>query len=1339
MANSCVYIPKKGADTFVKLKKMVGYEEAARIFNIIEDKEFQQDYKESLSFDAEGFPTFDSLLKNEYIQEEIGEGAIIKYNNNQFQPVEDTLHNYEDLLKQAENYNKEGSYVAIVDYTEDDKLKINLYPKTEANVKKSNMQRATFKLNQKVVKVLENTGISLQALSEAEERAGRRGLTQFQAAKLMVGDAITLIKIANNAEGYEALSEEFAHLLVDNFADKPLIQRALKSLSNNEDFLKEVLGDEFEDVSNFYDGDLELVAEEALGKILQEGLLNNMADVPKSHRTLFQRIADYIKRFFKNIDSSTLYNTVSDIQLEMDNVAKQFLDGTIHLDKKAINKRNRDITFNSLSERVEKNIQVLKEAIKTETKRGVITKADSTIVTAKIAKIEQFANSNADTALGIMTYAQEGLKSLKNAYAKFDSLSLLPLNERFQTLLTLKTIMQSYGSFIHSLREIQSEEREDVDKLFDRTFNVGGEEIELDDVLKDLSDLVDKIGTEYNRVQLPLYAQFIREQLGDEVVKFIEDNHQKALEELFASEMEDIGLHDLWLNSMGDTNNVIVQIFDKLIKGSQDRARNRAYKLIQELEATRVWAESKGVTSYDWMFEKDKKGNLTGNYVDIDRDDKGNLIGVNTGEFDRQYNELVKSLEEDTNLSGQEKAKKKREWLEKYGWWDERGKIHPKPEYFPAARLTSTQEEVYKKILDIKERMDALYPMSKTGRYKAVQIRKDSLQRLMNSTHSVQDFISNYKEALKASFGVSNDDNTLYGDVGGLVNFDGTEFMQLPVLFTNKLKNPNELSTDVIGSLMSYAVATTKYDELSKIVAPMEVGRDLVNTQLKSKVVKTAGSKKFVETINKYGQSISSKIHMSTEPNLIRKLNDLLETQLYQRYLKDEGTTNVFGMDVNNSKFGRAVLAMNSTAQLAFNWLANTANVTQGLSMQNIELAAGQFFGAKEMASADAEFGKEITKTMLEANARNKTNFLDLFDDFMNVKQNYGNDRKDERANWVLRLFGNNIKFLGQEAGDFWLYNRAAIAYCKRLKVKYKGNTMSFYDLLKNHCKQEIEIEGKKTGVYELVIPEGVTTENGEVVDQNFANKHSRAIAHINQQCFGIYNQDDKTLAERTVFGLAATQYRKWLKPALNNRFKSRRTNLDTLTMEEGYYRTFTRFIRDVGTELKRGEIHIASIYSKLKPEEKANIRKVLMEVGQFLALIAFLRLAPFPDDDDDKLDESLRSRAITMSEYAAVRLKQELGALVPGTTMTNDMLKTVKSPMAVLGTLSGMSNLIGSLIDPDDWNNEIQSGKYKGHSNLYRNLMKSPFAPFAYKRQFERVSTHMDAAIKYYKSPAMY
>ena len=88
---------------------------------------------------------------------------------------------------------------------------------------------------------------------------------------------------------------------------------------------------------------------------------------------------------------------------------------------------------------------------------------------------------------------------------------------------------------------------------------------------------------------------------------------------------------------------------------------------------------------------------------------------------------------------------------------------------------------------------------------------------------------------------------------------------------------------------------------------------------------------------------------------------------------------------------------------------------------------------------------------------------------------------------------------------------------------------------------------------------------------------------------------------------------------------------------------------------------------------------------------------------------------------------------------MTNDMLKTVKSPMAVLGTLSGMSNLIGSLIDPDDWNNEIESGRYKGHSNLYRNLMKSPFAPFAYKRQFERISTHMDAAIKYYKSPAMY
>jgi hypothetical protein len=46
----------------------------------------------------------------------------------------------------------------------------------------------------------------------------------------------------------------------------------------------------------------------------------------------------------------------------------------------------------------------------------------------------------------------------------------------------------------------------------------------------------------------------------------------------------------------------------------------------------------------------------------------------------------------------------------------------------------------------------------------------------------------------------------------GLKNFDGSEFMSLPILYTNRLKNPDELSDDVFGSMIAYAYAAINYE-----------------------------------------------------------------------------------------------------------------------------------------------------------------------------------------------------------------------------------------------------------------------------------------------------------------------------------------------------------------------------------------------------------------------------------------------------------------------------------------------------------------------------------------------
>lgn len=108
-----------------------------------------------------------------------------------------------------------------------------------------------------------------------------------------------MIRIANNREGAEALSEEFSHLIIGALRDKPLVSRAINILANDEVALKGILGNEYEDTIQFQAGDMSLVAEEALGKLLQKNL--QLQNETKSS-TLLKRFINFVRGLFKRID-----------------------------------------------------------------------------------------------------------------------------------------------------------------------------------------------------------------------------------------------------------------------------------------------------------------------------------------------------------------------------------------------------------------------------------------------------------------------------------------------------------------------------------------------------------------------------------------------------------------------------------------------------------------------------------------------------------------------------------------------------------------------------------------------------------------------------------------------------------------------------------------------------------------------------------------------------------------------------------------------------------------------------------------------------------------------------
>ena len=362
-------------------------------------------------------------------------------------------------------------------------------------------------------------------------------------------------------------------------------------------------------------------------------------------------------------------------------------------------------------------------------------------------------------------------------------------------------------------------------------------------------------------------------------------------------------------------------------------------------------------------------------------------------------------------------------------------------------------------------------------------------------------------------------------------DFEGHEYMTLPILYSNRLENPNELSTDVFATLMQYAYMANNYEAMDKVVDALETGRNLVkeNRQVK----KTRGNLPVIEKVNTAVGKYATNL-ISEGTNIEHKLDDFFESQVYGRYLKDSGAFEILGKQINKNKLVSFILNRSSFVQLGFNWLANTANVLTGTCMQNIEAAAGEYFNPKELASADAEYFKLLGEFVPEVGSRTKESKLALFDELIDFKGDFrGRIASVQKKNWLQRIFGENIAFIGQDGGDHWLYNRTAIAMAKRTKVNVPGKgEMSLWDAL--------EIVDN-VGYKKMIVPKGTTTTDGKIFS---ITKFGRQVMHVNQSLFGIYNEEDSNAANRIIMGRLLQQYRKWIKPQYNKRFQAAQQSL---------------------------------------------------------------------------------------------------------------------------------------------------------------------------------------------------
>lgn len=1329
MAKACSYAPRKGTQTFYKLKNELGYEKAWKVFGIAMNPKFQQDFGDTLSLDAEGVPTYSSIMQNRYIQKYIGDKTVIDMLQREYRPKEDTMDNYNDCLEDANKFNtthpNRDRFTALVDYA-DDQITVSIVNKSEKSDKIFQNQYQSQQLNKRLADILSPLGITIGMLTQEETDAGRVGVTDFSKARRIATDTISMIRIADNREGAEALSEEFSHLIIGALRDKPIVSRTINMLSTDEQALREILGNEYEDTVGFQ-GDMTMVAEEALGKLLQKNL--KLQNETKS-TTLLNRFINFVKSLFKRISMDRVQSAISDADGAMSSLAKDILSGKTELKKEDIAASQRDAQFNALSDRIQRNIDILTKAKEVELKRYKISdNADAKDIYARrAARLDGFDRGDRDTVEGILNYAQQAVSELRQASNSLRNIQTMFPADMFRTLRGIRSTIQSYGSFINYMNDAINEESDEEDNMFLKKFfaievNGNSQEVDVSEVVKELNNLMGQVSKKLMKVSKDKFAGFLKPFLGEEIVIQMgkHKGEKVSVRELLDTAESDISFMDRWLDAMGDSSDILLQAFDAIVKKANDTARYNTIESIREIQALRRKAESYGIRSFDWMFEKDRNGKKTGNYIGE----------INYSQFEQDYQELMNKLNEKygRNAKGEQarlKLNERDEWLKTHAVESMFGDIDPNPTVYRNKdfdRLTPKQLEIREEFLKIKQGLDKKLPSDRVANLKAVQMRKDGIQRFIDSASNPSQIWSNIKEHLGSELLEREDDDTIFGDTSikrGLTDFAGQEFMVLPVLYTNRLFKPEELSTDIFGTLMAYSAMSNRYEQMDKIIDPLEVGRSII-TDGGRKVKRTRGGNKLVEKFSALGERVMGDTYEPSGTNIEKRLQDFFECQVYQRYLKDQGTWDIFGKKVNVNKLVSKALSKSSTAQLGFNFLANIANVTTGVAMQNIEAAAGEFFSAKELARADATYLAAMKDYVGEIGSRDKKSKLALVDEYFNIKGEFNKHMKfsDQRRSWLKRVFGSSVLFLGQECGDHWLYNRTAIAMMLREKVNVpgKGQT-SLWDAL------EVKVED---GIGRLALPEGTTSADGKSISigSNEMTKFSRKMLHVNQSLFGIYNDEDANAANRVAVGRLIMQYRKWMKAQYNKRFMAGQQSLAVEQWEEGYYRTMFRFTN----ELIRGKFQVASQWKQMSPHERANIRRALTDMAQTFAIWCIANLVEWPDDKN-------RPWAMKLAEYSSKRLTHELGNLTPSTIMVNEMLKTVKSPAASLSLIGDLTKLVGSSIDPRDWTNEIQSGPYKGMSTWEKNLLKAPIPGVTQYRQVNKFIGGIDTSLQYYARP---
>lgn len=533
---------------------------------------------------------------------------------------------------------------------------------------------------------------------------------------------------------------------------------------------------------------------------------------------------------------------------------------------------------------------------------------------------------------------------------------------------------------------------------------------------------------------------------------------------------------------------------------------------------------------------------------------------------------------------------------------------------------------------------------------------------------------------------------------GKLATIDNNEVREIPVLFTTKGEIV-DASYDIWGGILRYVGSANQKEEFEKVL-PIAVALESVMSDPRNQPRSENMNLVLTKALQKHFPGMEEKIIQKGNNMRLKVARSLISSTIYNEELF-EGF-DIMGMDsqkiISNAM---GIISRNTFAFGVFNWATNWLS---GSIQSLIESGGGKVYTVGDMTAAKKDLwgaGKYGAPVKDLASDIGKLGNLSMWGQYLQVYDFMQGEFENEfgkKTSWSnFRNIFSSVSVCGRHMGEWELQASSFIAFMKNHRLyegefvdkdtfitKKLGDTTGWRAEYINGRRQVALEEFNKLTVNLLdahEMKDGKLSikdeykEYYEIGSKPFNNLVAKMHA-LHKKLNGSYAKFDKTMAEKTSLGRLAFFFRKHVIPLGMNRFGKLRENMESESLEEGFYRTFFNTL--IG-DLKNMRFNIIKNWSTYSPHEKRAMKKTLTEIGVILSMfLVYAVLFGFDSDDEERFNKLKEQSYFAQSMvFLSMKLKSETEQFIPwGGMGLSEIERTYKNPSLVLNQISSYIHL---------------------------------------------------------------